>query len=149
MKEQAIVKQFEGMTPSQRAAAEAAARRAGQHAVALTKEKYPHLADNSVNVAEKVGGGVVGWGVELGVRALVDKLGQPAADGTVNTFGKNKDLWKGGISMAISAATITANVAMTGSTESSIGRRLATTAGVVTGAFGFDRIAKAYLKLPS
>lgn len=149
MKEQALAKQLEGMSAKDKAASEAMARRAGKITLQAVNEKFPHLADNSVSVGEKVGGGVLGWGVELGVRALVDKLGQPAADGTINTFGKHKDIWKGALSTAIGTVTLAANVAIPGKTEGSMGRRIASIAGVVTAAFGVDRLGKAQLGLPS
>jgi len=149
MKEEAIVKQLDGMSAKDRAAAEAMARRAGRHAMKVVKEKLGHLADPAMNIGEKLGGGALGWGVEVGVRYLVDKLGQPAPDGTQNTFGKHKDLWKGGLSLGISATALLTNAALPGSQESSTARRLGATAGVVTGLFAIDRLLKTQLGLPS
>lgn len=149
MKEQALVKTIEDMSPKQRDAAVAMARRAARQATQLVNEKLGHLKDPAINIGEKVGGGVIGLGAEMGVRVLVDKLGQPATDGTVNTFGKHKDVWKGVLSLAVGGVGLAANVAISGSPEDSTVRRMAGTASLVTAMFGLNRILVNQLKLPS
>jgi hypothetical protein len=124
------------------------ASRARHFTLKAINEKMPQLADAAVNAGERVGGGLLGWGLELGTRALVDKLGQPAQDGSVNTFGKNPDAWKGGISFAVGAAGLIGNYSMGKSIETSMGRRVAANASMAQVLFGADRLATFYLKLP-
>lgn len=149
MKEQALVKTIEDMSPKQRDAAVAMARRAARQATQLVNEKLGHLKDPAINIGEKVGGGVIGWGTEMGVRLLVDKLGQPATDGTINTFGKHKDMWKGALSLAVGGVGLAANMSMSGNPEDSTARRMAGTASLVTAMFGLNRLLTTQLKLPS
>lgn len=149
MKSEALVKQLDSMTPKDRAAAEAMARRASRHAMQVVTEKLGHLKDPAMNIGEKLGGGVIGWGAEMVVRLLVDKMAQPAADGTPNTFGKHKEVWKGVFSVAVGGVGLAANVGMSGSPEGSPGRRVAGTASLVTTMFGIDRLLRDQLKLPA
>ena len=143
--ETALIK---NLTPTQQKAAEAYASRAKRATLAAIKERMPHLADNSINAAEHIGGGLVGWGAELGTRAIIDKLAQPNEKGEVGTVGKYKDYVKGGVSLVLEGVGVLVNAGLSGSTEGSMPRRVAMQASATQLLFGADRLLTKALGLP-
>lgn len=148
MTEASLTKALDKMPAAERKVAEALANRARSATKAIWREKLPHSVDNAVNVGEMVGGGLLGWGLELGTRALVNKLAQPAADGSLNTFAKYPDYYKAGASLVVGGVGLIANVAMPGSVEMSMPRRIAAQASVTQIFFGADRALTKLLNLP-
>ena len=146
--EAALEKAKEAMSPAQQRVVDKLESRARRSALEMVREKMPQISDVAVNAGERLGGGLLGWAFDLGTRALVDKLAQPAADGTTNTFAKHTDYWKGGISLAAGVVGLAANYAMPSSVEASMVRRVAANASAAHLLFGADRLLTRALKLP-
>lgn len=136
------------LSPKQQKAAEVYAARAKRATIAALKEKMPHLADNSINAAEHLGGGLLGWGAELGTRAVIDKLAQPNDKGELGIVGKYKDYFKGGVSLALGGVGVLVNAGLAGSTEGSMARRVAMQTSTTHLLFGADRLLTKAFGLP-
>jgi hypothetical protein len=101
-----------------------------------------HLADPVWMTGGDLASGTAGWLVDLGGRALTQKLAQPANPGDAPNFvARNREYVSGALSMGLGGTAYAANLAMSGSkaTPLRVGVRTGT---MTTFFFGLDRVVR-------
>lgn len=130
----------ESLSPSQVALMHQVERKAVREAGGKLVDQMPQLVDPIVNGGERIGGGLAGWVLELGTRYAVDKIGAPNDKGERNVIGRNPNVAKGVASAAIGLGGLVVNLAIPGSPERSMLRRIAANASTSHFFFGADRL---------
>jgi len=136
-----LVKFMENLTPSQLKLMHERERLAAREAGGKLIDAMPQLVDPVQNGGERLGGGLLGWVLELGTRYALDRIGAPAADGSQNFIGKHLEVSKGIASGVIGIGGMVVNLAIPGSPERSMGRRLLLNASTSHALFAADRLA--------